>query len=75
MAGLLAFFQGIGNYITGIFDFVLSLVYDLVWLVGTLIWATLQVPKMILWLPTKIHALIITLFAVVMIYKFIGREG
>lgn len=75
MNALIAFFEGIGTAITNVIDFLVSLVMDLVWLVQTLAWAMAQVPLMIAWLPTKIHALILTLFGIVMLYKLIGREG
>lgn len=75
MDAVIAFFQGIGNSITGVINFLVSIVLDLVWLVQTLAWAMLQVPKMVVWLPTKVHALILTLFGVVMLYKILGREG
>lgn len=75
MDAIITFFQSIGNAITGLIDFLVSLIQDLVWLVQTLAWAMMQVPRLVAWLPTQIHALIITLFGVVMLYKLIGREG
>lgn len=75
MDALISFFTGIGDVIVSGFNFILSFVEDLVWIVQTLFWAIAQANLMLLWLPTKIMALVAVLLSVVMLYKIMGREG
>ncbi len=65
----------IGNFFTTIFDFVISLVEDLVYIVQATGKALTSIPSLFSWLPPPVLALLITIFGVVVIYKISGREG
>lgn len=65
----------IGNFFTTVFDFVISLFEDLVYIVQATGKAVTSIPSLFSWLPSPVLALLITIFGVVVIYKISGREG
>lgn len=75
MDAILQFFAGIGNAITAIFDFIFSMVGDLVYLVGLTGKFLAHVPSYFSWLPPQLLAILVSLFAIVVLYKVFGREG
>lgn len=75
MNAILNFFEGIGNVILAVIEFVVSFFGDLVWIVRTLLWALGQIPSLISWVPGPIQAVLLVCFSVVIIYKIMGREG
>lgn len=75
MNAILNFFEGIGNVILAVIEFVISFFGDLVWIVRTLLWALGQIPSLIIWIPGPIQSVILVGFSVVIIYKIMGREG
>lgn len=75
MDAVLQFFQGIGNAITSFFDFVFSLVGDLVYLIQLTGKFLVAIPGYFSWLPPELLALIGTIFTIVVLYKILGREG
>lgn len=75
MDALLQFFQGIGNAITNFFDFLFSLVGDLVYLIQLTGKFLVSIPGYFSWLPPELLALIGTIFTIVVLYKVLGREG
>ena len=75
MQALIDFLKGIASAITGAIDFLFGVIKDLVYIVQLLAEFTLQIPSYLSWLPNGIVAIFVTTFAVVVIYKVLGREG
>lgn len=75
MDAIVSFFTGLGDAIVSAFDFVISFFSDLVYVIQLLGKVVLSIPSYFSWLPSGVSALLITLFAIVVIYKIIGREG
>lgn len=69
------FFLSVGDVISSLIDFVVGLVEDLVYVVTLCGQFVAKIPTLFSWLPTEVLALIVTLFAIVVIYKILGREG
>lgn len=72
---LVDFFLGLRDLIVGLVDFVVGLVEDLVYVVTLCGQFVLKIPQFFSWLPAPVVALIVTIFAIVVIYKVLGREG
>lgn len=75
MDAVISFFKGIGDAIVAVFDFVISFFQDLIYIIQLLGKFLAQLPGYFAWLPSDILALLLTLFAIVVIYKILGREG
>lgn len=69
------FFLSLGNVITSLVDFVVGLIEDLIYVVILCGSFVLKIPSLFSWLPSEAVALIVTIFAIVVIYKILGREG
>lgn len=68
-------FLGFINLITSLVDFVVGLIKDIVYVVKLTGGFVAKIPQLFSWLPAPVVALFITLFAIVVIYKILGREG
>lgn len=75
MNALLDFFKGIGDAIVAVFDFVISLFEDLIYMIKLLGQVVLNIPVYFSWLPAPVLALIVVIISIVVIYKILGREG
>ena len=75
MNAIINFFEGIGDVILAVVQFVISFFSDIVWIINTLVWAVGQIPSLLAWIPGPIQAIILVTFSVVVIYKIMGREG
>lgn len=75
MDAIVSFFKGIGDAIVSAFDFVISFFQDLIYVIQLLGKVILSIPGYLSWLPASVVALLLTLFAIVVIYKILGREG
>jgi len=67
--------QMIGDFFVSIFDFVVGFVDDIVYVVKATGKAVASVPDYLSWLPGEVIALLVSIFAIVVIYKILGREG
>lgn len=65
----------IGDFFKTIIDFVISFFQDLVYMVKLVGETVSELPEYFDWMPASLVALIIAIFAVVVIYKILGREG
>lgn len=74
MDALIKFFEGIGQAINTVIDFVISFFQDTVWIIKTIGWAFSQVGGLISWIPPELLAIVTAIFAVVMVYKIMGRD-
>lgn len=75
MDAIISFFKGIGNAIVTAFDFIISLFEDLVYIIQLLAKVVISLPSYFSWIPAELVAILLTLFAIVVIYKIMGREG
>lgn len=75
MDAIVSFFTGLGNAIVSVFDFIISFFSDLIYVIQLLGKVVLSIPSYFSWLPGSVSALLVTLFAIVVIYKILGREG
>ena len=69
------FFLSTADVITSLVDFVVGMITDLVYVVKLCGSFVLKIPTLFSWLPTPAVAIIVSIFAVVVIYKILGREG
>lgn len=74
MKALIAFVEGIGSAITGFFDFVFSLISDIVYLVQLTGRMLAQIPRYFSFLPAPVLAVIVTAVTIAVLYKVLGRE-
>lgn len=75
MDAIVSFFSGIGNFLISVCDFVISFFGDLIYIIQLLGKIAFSIPGYFSWLPDNLLALLLTLFAIVVIYKILGREG
>lgn len=75
MDAIIGFFQGIADVLTGAIDFLIGMIEDIVYIVQLTGKAVASIPGYFTWLPAPVVALIVTIFAVVVVYKILGREG
>lgn len=75
MQAVIGFFQGIGSAIESVISFVISFFQDVVYLIALTGRFLAQIPTYFAWLPSPLLALIVSIFAVVVLYKVLGREG
>lgn len=69
------FFLGLADVISSLIDFVIGLVEDIVYVVKLTGSFVVKVPDYFSWLPVPVVASIVTIFAIVVVYKILGREG
>lgn len=65
----------IGDFFVTIFDFVVGFVNDIIDVIKYCGEAFAKIPDYFSWLPVEILGIILALFAIVVIYKVLGREG
>lgn len=75
MSGVVSVLQAIGNSIVSLVDFVISFFGDLIYMIQLLGKIVLQIPIYFSWLPAEILAMVVLIFATVVLYKILGREG
>lgn len=69
------FLQGIWDAIITVIEFVVDFIKDIIYVVQLVGETVLKIPEYIGWLPTYVTASIVVIFAIVVIYKILGREG
>lgn len=69
------FFLSLGNIITSLVEFVVGMIEDLIYVVVLCGSFVLKIPTLFSWLPAEAVAIIVSIFAIVVIYKILGREG
>ena len=75
MDAIIGFFAGLVDVLGGLVDFVIGLVADLVYLAQITGKAVASIPSYFAWVPAPVLALLLSVFAVVVLYKILGREG
>lgn len=67
--------NGIWTFFSSVYDFVVGIFEDIVYVIRLTAHFVAKIPDYFSWLPAPALALIITIFAIVVIYKVLGREG
>lgn len=75
MDGIISFLKGIGDAIVAVFNFIVSFFSDVIYVIKLTGSILAQIPSFFNWLPDEIVALLLILFAIVVLYKILGREG
>lgn len=66
---------GIGELLISIYDFVIGFFSDIVYVIKLTAAFVAKIPSYFSWLPAPVVTLIVSIFAVVVLYKVLGREG
>lgn len=75
MQAIIDFLAMIGEIIVSLIEFLISLIGDLLYVIGLLGQLAPSIPAMLGWLPGPVVSIIVTAVAIVIIYKIMGREG
>ena len=75
MESIKEYLISIGEFFTSIYDFVISFFEDIVYLIKLTAAFVAKIPDYFSWLPAPVLAIIVSIFAVVVLYKVLGREG
>lgn len=74
MTALVNFFEGIGDALMSVLEFVIDFFKDIAYLVQLTGEFLLNIPDYISWLPAPVVAILLTAFGVAVVYKVVGRE-
>lgn len=75
MDGIISFIESIGDLLSSGFDYLISVVNDLVYVAKLLSTVVSSVPLYFTWIPGEMIYFIEAILAIAIIYKIIGREG
>lgn len=75
MGAIIDFVKAIADGFLTIIEFVVSFVGDIVYIVQLTAMYLAQIPSYFSWLPSELLTIVVTIFAIVVIYKVTGREG
>lgn len=75
MTAIISFIEGIAAGVQAAVEFLLSMIQDVAYVVELTAKFVLQIPTYLSFLPAPVVALVVSIFAVVVIYKILGREG
>lgn len=67
--------KSIGDFFVTIGQFLYDFVKDIIYMIELVGEAVAQIPDYISWLPVEVVTIIVSIFAIVVIYKILGREG
>lgn len=67
--------KSIGDFFVTIGQFLFDFVKDIIYMIEIVGEAVVQIPDYISWLPVEVVTIIVSIFAIVVIYKILGREG
>lgn len=67
--------ESIFSFFKSIYDFVVGFFEDIVYIIRLTAHFVAKIPDYFSWLPAPALALIVAIFAIVVIYKVLGREG
>lgn len=74
MQAIFDIFTQIGDFFTTLFDIVVKLVSDIIYIVELLANLVPNLSVFLGWLPSTCIAILVSTFAVVVIYKVLGRD-
>lgn len=75
MNAIIKFIEGITNGVKAGVEFLLSFIEDVAYVVKLTADFVAKIPDYLSFLPAEILAVVLAIFAVVVIYKILGREG
>lgn len=75
MQAIIDFFKAISDGVSAALGFLLSFIEDTVYVIQLTGEFVAQIPSYLGWLPSSVLAVVVSIFAVVVIYKILGREG
>lgn len=75
MTAIINFLKVIAEGVKGAMDFLFSMIADISYVVQLTAKFVAEVPQYLSFIPSPIVAMIVSMFAVVVIYKILGREG
>lgn len=75
MSAIIEFFNSLGDIISGAVEFLISTMKDIVFIVKSTGVVLASIPSYFSWLPTELLTILLSIYAVVVIYKILGREG
>lgn len=61
--------------VTAALDFLIGFIEDIVYVVKLTAEFAVNIPDYFAWLPAPVLATVVSIFAIVVIYKVLGREG
>lgn len=65
----------IGEFFSSAYDFVIGIFEDIAYVIKLTGEFVAKIPDYFSWLPAPLLAIIVSIFAIVVIYKVLGREG
>lgn len=74
MQVIIDFFKGVADVVSSCIDFLIGFISDIVYVIELTGKFVLQIPEYFSWLPAPVLSVIVLIFAVVVIYKVLGRE-
>lgn len=75
MQAIIDVLSAIGEAIVAIVDFIIKLFNDLLYVIEITGSVVAQIPALFSWLPSELVSMLVVAFAIVVIYKLLGREG
>lgn len=69
------FIVSIGEGLLSAWDFLISLIEDIVYVIKVTGIALSKIPDIFSWLPAEVLVMLVLLIGVVVVYKVTGREG
>lgn len=66
--------QNIANFFSSVWDFILNLVNEIVFVVQSLAKVVATIPQYFGWLPAGVLGTLLIIIGVVVVYKIMGRE-
>lgn len=72
---ILDFLEGLWTLVSSVYDFVVGFFEDVVYVIQLTAHFVAKIPDYFSWLPPEALVLVISIFAIVVIYKVLGREG
>lgn len=72
---LIDFFESFIGMFSTIFDFLISIVEDIVFVTQLTGSFVVNIPNYFRWLPSECVVIVVAIFGIVCMYKILGREG
>lgn len=67
-------FNNLLNFFQTLWDFLISLIRDIVFVIELLATAISNMTSYFVWLPTAVMTLLLTAISIIVIYKILGRD-
>lgn len=74
MSAIINFFKAVANGLIAIVEFLGSMIADILYVVQLTGEFVAQIPQYLSFIPAPVLAIILSMFAVAVVYKILGRE-